>query len=80
MEYIATFYSRFGAVRFKKICEETGITAKAMPVPRLLSSSCGTCVRFQAEPETLPSPTEETEQIVRVNGGAFEVLWRAADS
>ena len=45
MFYIATFFSHFGAIRYKKLCEQQGIAAKAMPVPRDLSSSCGTCVR-----------------------------------
>ena len=49
--YIATFYSHFGAIRFKKACEKTGLPASVMPVPRNLSSSCGTCVRFQAAKE-----------------------------
>ncbi|MFR8351544.1 MAG: hypothetical protein ACLVB1_01405 [Blautia obeum] len=34
-----------------------------MPVPRDLSSSCGTCVRFVAEGE-FPEKNEEVEQIV----------------
>ena len=50
-EYIATFYSHYGAVCFKKNCEKLGIGTKIMPVPRNLSSSCGTCVRFWMEQE-----------------------------
>lgn len=46
MTYIATFYSHFGAIRCKKLCEAQGLSARAMPVPRNLSSSCGTCVRW----------------------------------
>ena len=49
MLYIATFYSHFGAVRFKKDCKKENISAEAMPVPRDLSSSCGTCVKFETE-------------------------------
>lgn len=45
MTYIVTFFSHFGAVRYKKLCEQQGLPAKTMPVPRTLSSSCGTCVR-----------------------------------
>ena len=47
--YIATFYTHFGAMRFSKICQSQGIPCKLMPVPRKLSSSCGTCARFQAQ-------------------------------
>ena len=48
MTCVATFYSHFGAIRFKKLCEGKGWPARVMPVPRDLSSSCGTCVLFSA--------------------------------
>ena len=47
MTYIATFFSHFGAIRYKKLCEQEGYAARTMPVPRMLSSSCGTCVRCE---------------------------------
>ena len=47
MTYIATFFSHFGAVRYKKLCDAQGFAARTMPVPRSLSSSCGTCVRCE---------------------------------
>lgn len=34
MKYIVTFYAHFGAIRFKKLCEQMNIKAKIMPVPR----------------------------------------------
>ena len=78
MTFIATFYSHFGAICFQKLCETHRIPARLMPVPRTLSSSCGTCVRFEGEipvPETgLP---EETEQIVELlTDGSFRQIWR----
>ena len=78
MTCIATFYSHFGAVRFKKTCQDLGWPAKLMPVPRDLSSSCGTCVRYQGEvPEPVP---EEAEQIVAVEGAGYRPLYRAENS
>ena len=81
MNYIVTFYAHFGAIRYKKKCEETGIPSKVMPVPRELSSSCGTCVIYEA-PEEKPSDAipEEIEQIVRVNGDGYVCLYRAENS
>jgi len=49
MIYIATFYTHYGAMKFWKECERRDIVAQAMPVPRALSASCGTCVRFETE-------------------------------
>ena len=50
-QYIATFFTHFGAVRFSRMLKEQGIDCKVMPVPRKVSSSCGSCVRFTAESE-----------------------------
>ena len=80
MIFIATFYSHFGAMRCKRICDETGITARMMPVPRMLSSSCGTCVRIEADDaETIPR-TEESEQIALEEQNSYRILWKAKDS
>lgn len=51
-QYIATFFTHFGAVRFSRMLKEQGIDCKVMPVPRKVSSSCGSCVRFTAESES----------------------------
>jgi len=48
MEFLATFYTHYGALRFHKHCQKNGLTAKMKPVPRELSASCGACVRFEA--------------------------------
>ncbi|MDO4961075.1 MAG: DUF3343 domain-containing protein [Eubacteriales bacterium] len=83
MIYIATFYSHFGSVRFKKRCDAEGIPARQMPVPRTLSSSCGTCVRYEADsPKTEFITPGETEQIVEVlpGDGAYNVKFKAENS
>ena len=78
MTYIATIYSHFGAIRFKRLCRDAGIPAELMPVPRNLSSSCGTCVRYGGE---TPCPAgqypEEVEQVVAVTEQGYEGLYRA---
>ena len=81
MTYIATFFSHFGAIRFKKLCQKASWPAKVMPVPRDLSSSCGTCVRYEGTAlcpdENMP---EEVEQIVEVTENGSICCHRAADS
>lgn len=75
---IATFYSHFGAIRFKQSCDGWGWPAQLMPVPRDLSSSCGTCVRYEGElPDRLP---EEMEQIIAAEGAGYRSLYRAENS
>ena len=75
MTCVATFFSHFGAIRFKRQCDAQGISAALMPVPRSLSSSCGTCVRFEGTPPDAPS--DEVEQIVRESPEGYVTLYRA---
>ena len=60
-------------------CKQSGLPAKLTPVPRDLSSSCGTCVRYEAE---LPfsSDSDEIEQIVEVLPDGYRVHYRAENS
>lgn len=79
--YIATFFSHFGSVRFKKRCDSAGWTARIMPVPRSLSSSCGTCVQYESE-QSCPAGEipDEVEQIVLVTETGYQSLFRAENS
>lgn len=78
-QYIATFFSHFGATRFKKKCIKNGLSAQVMPVPRSLSSSCGTCVKYSTSGNPVPEEhLQEMEQIVRiVSEGQYESIYRA---
>ena len=80
-QYIATFFSHFGATRFKKNCTRQGYPAHVMPVPRSLSSSCGTCVKFSTAGDPVPGEhLQEIEQIVRILGDSqYETVYRASD-
>lgn len=79
MTYIATFYSHFGAVRIKKDLARLGIEATLMPVPRALSSSCGTCAQFTTD--SLPEFThpDEIEQVVTVVNDSYSVVFSTMD-
>ena len=81
-QYIATFFSHFGAMRFHKLCAERGWSAQLSPVPRALSSSCGTCVLFQAAELTLKNVnqliTPELEQLVLDENG-YSFLYTAEE-
>lgn len=79
MYYIATFYSHFGAIRFKRELKEIISEPVLMPVPRSLSSSCGTCVRFKASDnfEYIPDESAEIEQIVRETEDGYIIVYLA---
>ena len=52
-----------------------------MPVPRSLSSSCGTCVKYASDKNPVPvDHLQEIEQIVRITGeDQYENIYRAKD-
>lgn len=78
MSYIATFFSHFGAIRFERELKKNGITGKAMPVPRSLSASCGTCVVYEAPQSWLPEDRhDEIEKIVRCTQTGYITVWQA---
>ena len=69
MYYIATFYTHLGAMTFQKTLKRLGDdTATMMPVPRALSSSCGTCVRYLAEEPLLDAMDVDVEAVYEVIG------------
>ena len=72
MEYLATFYTHYGAMRFHKYCAKESIPSKMAPVPRELSSSCGVCVRFEDTRARSPADHEDMERCYRIAvGGTF---------
>ena len=70
MEYLATFFTHYGAMRFQKYCDAERIPAKMSPVPRNVSASCGVCVRFDAPCAPEPKEHEDMERcyVLDANG------------
>ena len=76
--YIATFFSHYDAVRFAARAQGLGIAAKLMPVPRAVSSSCGTGARFSMADESALgalADDEGVDRIYRHDGGAYELRY-----
>lgn len=78
--YIATFYSHFGAISFKKLCDKQGFSSKVMPVPRNLSSSCGTCVRFEGAYSEKLQEVDELEQVAEVLTDGYKTVYMAENA
>lgn len=62
-EYIATFHTHLAALMTSRSLTALGIRAQMMPVPRKLSSSCGTCVRYHAGDPQLAAMDEDVEAV-----------------
>ena len=81
MKYIATVYSHFQAMQTKKILDQHGINTKLSPVPRALSSSCGTCVLYESDemfPEsTIPKGIEIIAK--QIDSDKYDILYKAGN-
>jgi len=72
-DYIATFFSHYDALAFFNFLKGRGITAKLMPVPRKVSSSCGTCVSFASDAE-IDCTDHEVDAVYVQTAGTFVKL------
>ncbi len=76
MRYIATFHTHLSALRTQKNLADAGVPARLAPVPRRLSSSCGTCVRYTAEEPHIKSMDADVERVLRVaEEDVYELLY-----
>ena len=64
--YIATFHTHLSALMTSRTLTGQGISARMMPVPRKLSSSCGTCIRYEAEEPNLTAMDVDVERVYQV--------------
>lgn len=74
---VATFFNHYGAMKMKKALGEGALLR---PVPRLLSSSCGTCVFIQrgeeALEEILEKADENLEAVYTKEGDKYTNIWK----
>ncbi|MDR1621602.1 MAG: DUF3343 domain-containing protein [Synergistaceae bacterium] len=61
MTCLATFKTTSMALLFERACRKAGVSARIVPVPRKLSSSCGLACDFPCESRA------EVEAIAREN-------------
>ena len=77
-EYIATFHTHLAALMTSRSLTSLGLRAQMMPVPRKLSSSCGTCVRYHAEDPHLDAMDEDVEAVYeKISSDAYILLMDA---
>jgi hypothetical protein len=70
MEYLLTFHTQLDAVIARKKLSAKNISAKLSPVPRALSSSCGTCAKvYNANIDDLVSL--DVEGIYKIDGDKY---------
>ena len=67
-EFVATFHTHLSALMTSRKLTSMGVTARMMPVPRKLSSSCGTCVYYMSTEPYLQMMDEDVEGVYEVTG------------
>ena len=79
-ELVVTFHTHFGAMKLYKTLKGRGERVRMVPVPRALSSDCGSCVRLSREGEMAVEEllTTDAEAVYLDTGSGFELL-RAAE-
>ncbi len=76
MKYVATFYTHVAAMMTHRAMQKAGVPARLAPVPRMLSSSCGTCVLYEAEHPCEALLDTDVEQVARCDGETYTILKR----
>ena len=78
-DYVATFHTHLSALLSFQALQGQGVAARMMPVPRALSSSCGTCVRYQAQEDCRELLDQDAEALYLEEEGGYRLLFRPED-
>lgn len=74
-EYFATFHTHLSALITNRSLTAQGIRSQMLPVPRKLSSSCGTCVRYLSNEPNLDAMDEDVEGVYqKINDNEYVLL------
>ncbi len=69
--FVATFHTHLSAMLTCRALTDRGFSARMAPVPRTISSSCGTCVFYEAPDLCREALDEDTEAVYEQADGAY---------
>ena len=75
LPHIATFHTHYGALCFQRRLAGLGERAVLAPVPRKLSVSCGTCVRYEAADPCRALLDADLEAVYEEQDGSYGLLF-----
>ncbi len=76
MNYIATFYTHAAALMTNRTLQKKSVSSRLGPVPRVLSSSCGTCVMFESDDPHLQDLDRDMEAVYEKTDQGYKELLR----
>ncbi len=74
-EYLVTFFDHHGAVQFRKFARSIAVRCVLSPVPRKLSTSCGTCARYTAIHWDIGFKKDELEAVYQNDNEKFTICY-----
>lgn len=79
MNWVATFHTHLAALRSQRRLTGQGIKARLAPVPRALSSSCGTCVFYESEESVTGLLDEDLEAVYEKREEGYRLICSKQD-
>ncbi|WP_110941205.1 DUF3343 domain-containing protein [Geosporobacter subterraneus] len=79
MEYLATFFTHSGAIKYQKLLRNQGCSVDLMPVPRKVSSNCGVAAKFNYENKIQTIISDDIECLYIVEEKAYKLLYKAGE-
>lgn len=76
MNYIATFYTHAAALMTNRTLRKKDVSSRLGPVPRVLSSSCGTCVMYEADEPYLQDLDRDMDAVYEKTDQGYKQLLR----
>ena len=77
MDYIATFFTHSGAVKYRRYMGRLGVEAELLPVPRRLSSDCGIAAWFSTALDLRSLLTAEIATLFVEEAGGERLVYSA---
>lgn len=78
-DYVATFHTHLSALLSFQALQGQGVAARMMPVPRELSSGCGTCVRYTADGDCRDLLDRDCEAVYASGPNGYTCLFTTED-
>ena len=76
MQYLATFFTHCGAVKYQNHLKSRSMTVELMPVPRKLSSSCGISAKFDYAGDIRSMISEDIEKLFEIAGSEYKLIYK----
>lgn len=79
MEYLATFFTHSGAIKYRKYLNNQGYSVDLMPVPRKVSSNCGIAAKFKFNTDIRAIISDDVEQLYKIEGKEYKLLYKTGE-